>query len=82
MKQVHISASEFKSKCLQLMDESEEKGTEFIITKYGKPISKMVPIKQKPDSTFDAFHSELTITGDVISPIDDGEWAADESNID
>lgn len=37
-----IKASEFKAKCLQLMDEVNNSGKEIIITKNGKPVSKLV----------------------------------------
>ena len=35
-----IKASEFKAKCLQLMDEVAESGEEIVITKFGKPVAK------------------------------------------
>ena len=38
-----IKASEFKAKCLQLMDKVNQSGQEIIITKNGKPVSKLVP---------------------------------------
>ncbi|EMJ96829.1 type II toxin-antitoxin system Phd/YefM family antitoxin [Leptospira alstonii] len=38
-----ISATDFKTKCLSLMDLVQSKHTEIIITKHGKPIAKLVP---------------------------------------
>jgi len=38
-----IKASEFKAKCLHLMDVVNETNEEIIITKNGKPISRLVP---------------------------------------
>ena len=32
-----IKASEFKAKCLKLMDEVAESGEEIVITKHGRP---------------------------------------------
>ena len=49
-----IKASEFKAKCLQLMDEVAESGEEIIITKYGRPVSKLIPYRRKPKSFFGA----------------------------
>ena len=37
-----IKASEFKAKCLKLMDEVAETGEEIIITKNGKPVAKLI----------------------------------------
>ena len=36
-----MKASEFKAKCLGLMDEVAEKGGEIVITKNGKPVAKL-----------------------------------------
>ena len=38
-----ISAGEFKAKCLKLMDEVNESGIPIVITKRGKPVSRLVP---------------------------------------
>ena len=38
-----IPAGEFKAKCLKLMDEVNETGVPIIITKRGRPVSRLVP---------------------------------------
>ncbi|MCH9698355.1 MAG: type II toxin-antitoxin system prevent-host-death family antitoxin [Gammaproteobacteria bacterium] len=70
-----MKASEFKSKCLQLMDEVNQSGKEIIITKNGKPVSKLVPYQTKPDSLYGINRDQITITGDIIEPLD-VEWEA------
>ena len=47
-----IKASEFKAKCLKLMDEVAESGEEIVITKHGRPISRLAPYREKPESLF------------------------------
>lgn len=47
-----IDESVFKAKCLKLMEEVNENGEEIVILKNGKPISKLVPYKSKPQSLF------------------------------
>ena len=42
-----MKASEFKAKCLKLMDEIQQSGDEVIITKNGKPVSKLVPYRKQ-----------------------------------
>ena len=71
-----MKASEFKAKCLQLMDEVAESGGEIVITKNGKPLSRLVPYRQRPKSFFGADRGRITIVGDIISPID-VEWEAE-----
>ncbi|MBL3529652.1 MAG: type II toxin-antitoxin system Phd/YefM family antitoxin [gamma proteobacterium endosymbiont of Lamellibrachia anaximandri] len=75
MKEQTIKASEFKAKCLQLMDEVSETGKEIIITKNGKPVSKMVPIRKKPKTLFGGHKDQITVQGDIIEPLD-VEWDA------
>lgn len=38
-----IQASEFKAKCLALLDEVARTGETIVITKHGEPVAKLVP---------------------------------------
>ncbi len=40
-----INATEFKAKCLQLLDEVQRTGEELVISKRGKPVARVVPEK-------------------------------------
>ena len=71
-----IKASEFKARCLQLMDEVADSGGEIIITKRGTPVAKLVPHRERPKSLFGAGRDRMKIVGDIISPID-LEWEAE-----
>jgi len=76
MKQQVIKASEFKAKCLQLMDEVNETGKEIVITKNGKPVSKLVAIrKSRAKTLYGAHKADITITGDIVGPLE-VEWEA------
>lgn len=70
-----IKASEFKSKCLFLIDEVARTGTPLIITKNGKPVAELVPHRPHRRTPRGLLKDELFITGDIISPID-VEWDA------
>ena len=71
-----IQAGHFKAKCLQIMDEVQEKHMTIIITKHGKPVAKLSPIDDKPVDLFGCLKDTVTIKKDIIAPID-VEW---ESN--
>ena len=43
-----MKASEFKAKCLKLMDEVAENGEEIVITKNGNPTARLVRIGNGP----------------------------------
>ena len=38
-----VSAADFKATCLQLMDRVRETRVEYVVTKHGKPVAKLVP---------------------------------------
>ena len=70
-----MKASEFKAKCLRLMDEVNENGGEIVITKNGKPVAKLTAFRERPNTLFGTGLSRMKILGDIISPID-VEWEA------
>ncbi len=70
-----IKASEFKAKCLALMDEVERTGESVVITKNGKPVAELVRHRQRQSNALGILKGRLFITGDIISPID-MEWDA------
>lgn len=63
-------ASEFKAKCLQLMDEVATGGGEVIITKHGRPISRLVPYRTKPSTLFGIDRGRIQVLGDIVGPVD------------
>ena len=71
----NIKASEFKAKCLALMDEVARTGTSVVITKNGKPVAELVPHRPRTQIARGILKDELFITGDIIGPID-AEWNA------
>ena len=78
-----VKATEFKAKCLKLMDEVAETGEEIIITKNGKPVAKLTPYREKKEvqsdkigeSMFGKDRGKIRILGDIVSPMP-AEWFA------
>ena len=70
-----IKASEFKAKCLKLMDEVAEKGEEYVVSKNGRPVARLVPYRRKPKSLFGIDKGKIEILGDIVEPLD-VEWEA------
>ena len=70
-----IKASEFKAKCLRLMDEVAETGQPLVITKNGKPVAQLGPVVSRPPTLAGAHVGKIRILGDIIAPID-VDWEA------
>ena len=68
-----MKASEFKAKCLQLMDQVAESGEGVVVTKNGKPVSRLEPFKARPSSLFGVLSGAIEISDDIISPVG-AEW--------
>ena len=73
-----IKASEFKAKCLRLMDIVNESGKEIVITKNGKPVSKLVPYRKRPKSLFGLHKGQIVSHDDLIEPLDLNWEACDD----
>lgn len=81
-----IKASEFKAKCLKLMDEVAESGEEIIITKNGKSVAKLtsykpateeIPYQDRPISPFGLNKGRYEIIGDLDDAFLDVDWDAE-----
>ena len=64
-----IKASEFKAKCLKLMDEVADSSVEIVITKNGHPVSRLVPYRKKPKSLLGIDRGKLEILGNIDEPL-------------
>ena len=65
-----IKASEFKAKCLGLMDQVAASGQELIITKNQKPVAKLLPYYEPPKTLFGIDRGKIKITGDIVGPVE------------
>ena len=66
-----IKASEFKAKCLSLMDDVAQSGEEIVVTKNGKPVSRLVPIKQRPKQVFGLHRGMWLLRDDLVEPVNE-----------
>ena len=65
-----IAAGKFKAQCLKIMDDVHKHHREVIVTKYGKPIIKLVGITTTArESLFGALKDSVLVKGDIISPL-------------
>ena len=67
MKQMR--ASIFKARCLAVMNEIQATGEPVIVTKRGKPVVKVVPVKPEKDDIFGFMAGDVKIVGDIESPV-------------
>ncbi len=71
-----MKASEFKARCLKLMDDIQKSGDEIIITKNGKPVSKLVPYRVKAATLFGLHEGKIRSDGDDLFSTGE-DWESD-----
>ena len=62
----NINASEFKARCLRVLDDVQATRTEVVITKRGKPVARLVPIGPARGSLRGAWKGMLRVQGDIV----------------
>jgi prevent-host-death family protein len=65
-----ISAAEFKATCLDLMDEVDRTGAAIVITKRGRAVAQLAPIRTRVRSAFGLLKGQIVVRGNIIDPID------------
>ena len=77
MKEVAIS--EFKAKCLALLEQVQKTKKPIRVTRFGKPIAEVVPASPEPGPAdwIGSMKDTMKILGDIVSPAnDESDWEA------
>lgn len=72
-----IKASEFKAKCLHLMDQVNLTGKAITITKYGRPVAVLKPYRTSAKTIFGLHKGIVKSNDDLIEPLAD-PWDAEK----
>jgi prevent-host-death family protein len=66
---MNITATEFKAKCLRLIEEVNETGEALVISKHGKPVVKVVPASG--EAPWKRLRGKGRFTGEAMAPVID-----------
>jgi prevent-host-death family protein len=71
MKEVAIS--EFKAKCLAILDHVQKTKRPIRITRFGKPVAEVIPptVESGAGDWIGSMRDTMKIVGDIVSPADD-----------
>jgi len=70
-----IPAGEFKARCLAIMDEVRDRGGEYVITKRGEPVARLVPVRTERRTLRGSMKGTVKTLGDIVGPLDE-PWEA------
>ncbi|HEY1262501.1 MAG TPA: type II toxin-antitoxin system Phd/YefM family antitoxin [Terriglobales bacterium] len=71
-----VAISEFKAKCLALMEEVQKTKKPIRVTRFGKPVADVIPAAPASAADWMGSMSDIIeIHGDIVSPAaDENEW--------
>lgn len=70
MKKRMMPAGQFKAECLALLDRVADTGESVVVTKRGRPVAEVIPVRTRAPRTLRA---SVTVRGDVVAPVL-GDW--------
>lgn len=77
MKTRVVSATEFKAKCLSLLDDIEQQAELITITRRGVPVAVLGPVKKKAwKSSKNSWAGRARIVGDIVHTDASDLWDA------
>lgn len=62
-----INASDFKARCLKVLDDVRTTRNEIVITKRGKPVARLVPIGAARGSLRGAWKGMVRVDADIVA---------------
>ena len=72
-----IQASEFKAKCLALMDQVARTGETLVVTKNGKPVAELRPHRPPRARSLIGLHKgRIGLRGELVAPVGARLWEA------
>jgi len=75
MKDRVVSATEFKAKCLACLGEIEKSGDPITITRRGRPVAVLGPVKRTAwKSPRNSWARRARITGDIVNLDTSADW--------
>jgi prevent-host-death family protein len=66
MTEITLSVTEFKARCLRLLENVEKRGDRIVITKRGRPIARVGPPDSEPRPLRGIWKDSVKILGDII----------------
>ncbi len=76
---INVTATDFKAKCLALLDEVAKTGELIVITKHGRPVAQVSPASPSPHRyPQESLFGTVETVGDIVEPAIPAEaWEAE-----
>ena len=71
-----IAVSDFKARCLEILETLRTTGHELTLTRHGDPIARVVPITSRARPLRGSLQGQLEILGDIVETDSSEDWEA------
>lgn len=71
-----VPAAQFKAHCLSLLERVRQSRRPIIVTKHGRPVAKVVPLRTQPRVILGFSKGTVKILGDIVAPTGE-RWDVD-----
>ena len=79
-KELRVGAAEFKSRCLELIDHVCDARAEYLVTRHGRPVARLVPVvPEAPASPLGSMRGTLLRYDRPFDPVP-AAWSLDRSD--
>jgi prevent-host-death family protein len=68
-----VRATEFKARCLALLEEVRETRRPLLVTRHGKPVAEIFPYVHRNAANVNPLKDSIVFQDDLISPIE-AKW--------
>lgn len=69
-----ISKSSFKPQALKYFRQVQEQGLELIITDHAKPVIKITPFREEPQTILEELRNSVIRYDNPCEPVGQGDW--------
>lgn len=76
MKELTIGASDFKARCLRILEDVAERGDTVVVTKRGKPLAMVVPLERERKPLKGRWKGLAKTKGDIVYFDSSKDWEA------
>jgi prevent-host-death family protein len=74
MKEITVPVTEFKAKCLRMLDDVEKNGDRIVITKRGRRIAEVKPLPAEKPKLRGTWKDTVKILGDIVYFDTSDDW--------
>ena len=74
MTEKHIPVTQFKAKCLRLLDQVSKSGQPLVITKRGKPLAQVTRVAEKTRPLMGGMRGTAEVVGDIVYFDTSADW--------